>query len=230
MKVLALTVVILGLSGVSAEAASPGPSCKDTYAHHTASRTRDSGTTAALPNGGFQTTYADGWTHTSEPDSSYGGGGRQMTDKDNTGRVRLVTKCDPKNIVRLETESDYRNGQITSTTTTWNAKGVQTGKDVNRMAAADPMLAPNPQVQQPSPTQPTPSGQTVGGGPPPGDQGTGGPPPGYDQSSNGPPPPYDQGSYSPPPGYDQGGPPPTGPPIGVGGVGFGFGFGIGHKF
>ena len=214
MKVLALTIAILALSAVSAEA--QRPNCKDTYTHYGTNGQPENGTTVALPNGGFQTTYADGWTHTSEPDSSYGGGGRQMVDKDNTGRVRTSTKCDPKNIVRQETESEYQNGLIILTITTWNASGAQTGKDIKRMTAGNPAPAPSPQGQQAQPAQPP--GSPSAGGPPPGDQGMNGAPPGYDQGPNGPP---------PPPGYDQGGPPPTGPPIGIGG--FGFGFGFGHK-
>jgi len=214
MKVLALSIVILAVSTMSAEA--QRPNCKDTYVHYGTPGQADNGTTVALPNGGFQTTYTDGWTHTSEPDSSYGGGGRQMVDKDNTGHVRTSTKCDPKNIVRQETVSEYQNGLIILTITTWNASGAQTGKDIKRMAAGNPAPAPSPQGQQAQPTQ-SPSGNTSAGGPPPGDQSNGGPPPGYDQGPNGPPPP----GY----GYDQGPPPP-----GVGIGGFGFGFGIGRRF
>ncbi|HXP76046.1 MAG TPA: hypothetical protein VN823_18030 [Stellaceae bacterium] len=213
MKALALAVVVLIASIVSAEA--QRPNCKDTYVHQSAPGQVDNGTTVALPNGGFQTTYADGWIHNSEPDSSYGAGGRQMVDKDNQGRVRTVTKCDPKNIARQETESEYQNSLIIMTVTKWNAAGVQTGRDITRMAAGNPTPAtpaPSPQGQQAQPTQPPPGNQNAGG-PPPGDQGTGGPPPGYDQGSNG-----------PPPGYDQGGPPPPGG-AGFGGIGFGFGFG-----
>jgi hypothetical protein len=213
MKVLALALVILAVSALSAEA--QRPNCKDTYVHYITPGQADNGTTVALPNGGFQTTYADGWTHTSEPDSSYGGGGRQMVEKDNTGRVRPSTKCDPKNIVRQETESEYQNGLIILTITTWNASGAQTGKNIKRMAAGDPTPPGSPQGQQAQPMQPPPGGQNAGG-PPPGDQSMGGPPT-YDQGSNGP----------PPPGYDQGGPPPSGSPVGIGG--FGFGFGFGHK-
>jgi len=217
MKVLALTVAILALSAVSAEA--QRPNCKDTYTHYSAPGQVDQGTTAALPNGGFQTSYVDGWTHTSEPDSTHGAGGRQLTEKDNTGRVRTVMRCDPKNIVRQNTDSDYQNGLIIMTVTTYNASGVQIGKDIKRMAAATPPQ-PTPQGQQAQPAQPPQ--------PPPGYPSAGGPPPG-DQTMNGPPPGYDQGG-PPPPGYDPGGPPVTGPPIGVGGVGFGFGIGIGRKF
>lgn len=217
MKVLALTVAMLALTVVSAEA--QRPNCKDTYVHYSAPGQTDQGTTVALPNGGFQTTYVDGWTHTSEPDSSYGAGGRQMTEKDNTGRVRMVVKCDPKNMARQETNSDYQNGLIVMTVITWNASGKQIGKDTQRMAAGTP--PPSPQGQQAQPMQPPPPGYPSAGGPPPspGDQTMNAPPPGYDQGPNGPP---------PPPGYDTGGPPPTGPPIGIGGVGFSFGFG--HKF
>jgi len=214
MKVLALSIVILAVSTMSAEA--QRPNCKDTYVHYGTPGQVDNGTTVALPNGGFQTTYTDGWTHASEPDSSYGGGGRQMVDKDNTGRIRTSTKCDPKNVVRQATASEYQNGLIILTITTWNASGAQTGKDIKRMAAGNPAPPPSPQGQQAQPTQP-PSGNTSAGGPPPGDQSNGGPPPGYDQGPNGQPPP----GY----GYDQGPPPP-----GVGIGGFGFGFGIGRRF
>ena len=219
MKVLALTVAILALGAVTAEA--QRPNCKDTYTHYSAPGQPDQGTTVALPNGGFQTTYVDGWTHTSEPDSSYGAGGRQMSEKDNTGRIRTVVKCDPKNMARQETNSDYQNGLIVMTVITWNASGAQIGKDTKRMAAGAPPQ-PTPQGQQAQPMQPPPPGYPSAGGPPPppGDQTMNGPPPGYDdQGPSGPP---------PPPGYDVGGPPPTGPPIGIGGVGFSFGFG--HKF
>jgi hypothetical protein len=201
MRLLALTCAILALSVVSAEA--QRPNCKDRYTHFSTGQA-DNGTTVALPSGGFQTTYTDGWTHTSEPDSSYGAGGRQMVDKDDTGRVTLVSKCDPKNIVRHVTQSEYQNGLIILTITTWNASGVLAGNEIKRMAAGNTTPAPSPQGQ---PAQP--GGQNAGG-PPPGDQSMGGPPPGYDQGPNG-----------PPPGYDQGGPPQ--PTIGIGGFGFGFG-------
>ena len=224
MKMLALTIAVLAFSAVSAEAQKPN--CKDTYTHYSAPGQVDQGTTVALPNGGFQTSYLDGWTHTSEPDSTYGAGGRQLTEKDNSGRVRTVTKCDPKNIVRQETDSEYQNGLIIMTVTTFNASGGQIGRDIKRMAAGTPP-PPAPQGQQAQPMQPPPPGAPTAGGPPPpppGDQTMNGPqngpPPGYDQGPNGPP---------PPPGYDAGGPPPTGPPIGIGGFGFGFGFGTGHK-
>ena len=213
MKVLALSIVILAVSTMSAEA--QRPNCKDTYVHYGSPGQADNGTTVALPNGGFQTTYADGWTHTSEPDSSYGGGGRQMVDKDNTGRIRTSTKCDPKNIARQATESEYQNGLIILTITNWNASGVQTSRDIKRMAAANPTPAPSPQGQPAQPGQPS-QGYPSAGGPPPGDQSMNGPPPG------------DQGPNGPPPGYDQGGPPPSGPPVGIGG--FGFGFGLGRRF
>src|SRR5262252_5653557 len=72
MKVLALSVAIVALTAVSAEA--QRPNCKDNYIHYSSPGQADQGATVALPNGGFQTTYADGWTHTSEPDSSYGAG------------------------------------------------------------------------------------------------------------------------------------------------------------
>jgi len=222
MRVLALTCAILALSAVSAEA--QRPNCIDRYIHYSSPGQADNGTTVALPSGGFQTTYADGWTHTSEPDSSYGAGGRQMVEKDNTGRVTLVTKCDPKNIARQETQSEYQNGLIILTITNWNASGKQISKDTKRMAAGNPTPAPSPQGQQAQPAPPpgsAPPGYPTAGGPPP--------PPQGDQTMNGPPPGYDQGPNGPPPGYDEGGPPPTGPPIGVGGVGFGFGFGFGHK-
>lgn len=223
MKVLALAAAVLALTAVSAHAQKPN--CRDTYVHYSTPGQPDNGTTVALPNGGFQTTYRDGWTHTSAPDASFGGGGRLMTDKDDTGRVRTVTKCDPNNVVRQETESEYQNGLIIMTITTWNASGHQTGKDIKRMTAGAP---PSPTTgQQAQPTQqtqpppgPPPSGYPTAGGPPPqgppppGDQTMNGPPPGYDQDPNGP----------PPPGY---GPPSTGPAIGIGG--FGFGFGVGHK-
>jgi hypothetical protein len=213
-----LTVAVLALSVASA--AAQRPNCKDTYTHYSAPGQVDQGTTVALPNGGFQTTYLDGWTHTSEPDSSYGAGGRQMSEKDNTGRVRTVTKCDPKNMARQETDSEYQNGLIIMTVTTWNASGVQINKDIKRMTAAAP--PPTPQGPQAQPVQPPP---------PPGYPAAGGPPSSADQTMNGPPPGYDQGPNGPPPppGYDAGGPPPTGPPIGIGGFGFGFGFGTGHK-
>ena len=218
MKVLALTIAVLALTAVSAEA--QRPNCKDTYTHYSTPGQPDNGTTIALPNGGFQTTYADGWTHTSVPDSSFGAGGRQMTDKDNAGHVRTITKCDPKNVVRQETEADYQNGLIITTITNWNASGHQTGKDIKRTAAS---TAPSPQGQQTQPAQPQPpTGYPSASGPPPpppGDQTMNGPPPGYDP--NGPPPGYDPNG--PPPGYDGGGPPPYGPPIGIGGIGFSFG-------
>src|SRR5579872_2952241 len=169
MRLLALAGAILVLSAVAAEA--QRPNCKDTYTHYGANGQPENGTTVALPSGGFQTTYLDGWTHTSEPDSSYGAGGRQMTDKDNTGRVRTTTKCDPKNIARQETESEYQNGLIVMTITSWNASGVQIGKDIKRMASgASP--PPNPQAQQAQPSQPPPPpGYPTAGTPPP-------PPPG----------------------------------------------------
>ena len=217
MKMLALTIAILALCAASAEA--QRPNCKDTYTHYSTPGQADNGTTVALPNGGFQTTYADGWTHTSAPDSSFGAGGRLMTDKDNTGHARTITKCDPKNIVRQETESEYQNGLIIMTITTWNASGKQTGKDIKRMAANTPPGSQGQQAQPTQPQQPPPPTYPSAGEPPPpppGDQTMNGPPPGYDQGPNGPP---------PPPGYDTGGPPPTGPPIGIGGVGFSFGFG-----
>jgi hypothetical protein len=221
MRVLALTCAILALSAVSAEA--QRPNCKDTYTHYGTNGQPENGTTVALPSGGFQTTYADGWTHTSEPDASFGAGGRQMTDKDNTGRIRTITKCDPKNIVRHETESEYQNGLIIMTITSWNASGHQTGKDIKRIAAGNPTPPPSPQGQQAQPAPPPPPSYPSAGAPPPPPPP---PPPGpADQTMNGPPPGYDQGPNGPPPGYDQGGPPPTGPPIGIGGFGFGFGFG-----
>jgi hypothetical protein len=203
MRALALTLAFLVLSATSAFA--QRPNCKDTYTHYSTPGQPDNGTTVALPSGGFQTTYADGWTHTSEPDSSFGGGGRQLVDKDNTGRVRTSTKCDPKNIVRQETDSEYQNGLIIMTITRWNAAGVQTGKDIQRMAAGTPTPPPSPQGQPSQPTAPPQTDQTMGG-PPPGDQGSGGPPP-YDQSN--------------------GGPPPNGGPV-FGG--FGFGIGVGRRW
>jgi hypothetical protein len=201
MRALALMLAFLVLSATSAFA--QRPNCKDTYTHYSTPGQADNGTTVALPSGGFQTTYADGWTHTSEPDSSFGGGGRQMVDKDNTGRVRTSTKCDPKNIVRQETDSEYQNGLIIMTITHWNAAGVQTGKDIQRMAAGTPP-PPSPQGQPSQPTAP-PQNDQSNGGPPPGDQGSGGPPP-YDQSNGGPP-----------------------PSSGIGIGGFGFGFGVGRR-
>jgi hypothetical protein len=199
MRVLALTIAVLALCTAAAEA--QRPNCKDTYTHYSAPGQVDQGTTVALPNGGFQTSYLDGWTHTSEPDSTYGAGGRQLTEKDSTGRVRTVMRCDPKNIVRQNTDSEYQNGLIIMTVTSYNASGVQIGRQIQRMtAAASP---PGPQGPTSQPAQPPPLGYPSAGGPPPGDE-----------TMNG-----------PPPGYDTGGPPPTGPPIG----GFGFGFGLGHK-
>jgi len=198
MRALALILAFLVLSATSAFA--QRLNCKDAYNHSSTPGQADNGTTVALPSGGFQTTYADGWTHTSEPDSSFGGGGRQLVDKDNTGRVRTSTKCDPKNTVRQETQSEYQNGLIIMTTTRWNAAGAQTGRDIQRMAAAPP--PPNSQGQ---PTPPPQTDQTMGG-PPPGDQGSGGPPP-YDQSNGGP-------------------PPNSGPVFG----GFGFGIGVGRRW
>ena len=215
MRVLALTVTVLALSAVPAMAQKQP--CQDIYTHFTAPGQADNGTIVALPNGGFQTTYADGWVHTSQPDASYGTGGRQMEDKNPQGQTVRIAKCDPKNVLRNETKAIYANGQVTLTIVAWNANGAVISKTTNTMAAA----APSPQGQQAQPSQPPqpPPGYPSARGPPPGDQSTGGPPPGYDQSSNG-----------PPPGYDQGGPPPpSGPPVGVGIGGFGFGFGFGHK-
>jgi len=212
MRLLALTVTVLALSAVPAMAQKQP--CQDIYRHLTAPGQADNGTIMALPNGGFQTTYADGWVHTSQPDASYGAGGRQMEDKNPQGQTERIAKCDPKNVLRNETKAIYANGQVTLTIVAWNANGGVISKTTNTMAAA----APSPQGQQAQPSQPPqpPPGNPSAGGPPPGDQTMNGPPPGYDQGPNGPP---------PPPGYDQGGPPPTGPPIGIGGVGFGFGFG-----
>jgi hypothetical protein len=218
MNVLALTVAMLALSAAAAEA--QRQPCIDIYSNsHQVNGQLDNGTTVALPNGGFQTTYADGWVHTSQPDSSYGAGGRQMDDKNAQGQTVRTAKCDPKNVLRNETKAQYANGQVTLTIIAWNANGGVISKTTNTMATGAP--APSPQGQQAQPAQPPQ--------PPPAYPSAGGPPPG-DQTMNGPPPGYDTGSYNPPPGYDQGGPPPTGPPIGVGGVGFGFGIGIGRKF
>jgi hypothetical protein len=220
MKVLALTVAILALSAASA-AALP---CTDIYSNsHRVNGQVDNGTTVALPNGGFQTTYADGWVHTSQPDTSYGAGGRQMEDKNAQGQTVRTAKCDPKNVLRNETKAQYANGQVTLTIVAWNASGNVISKTTNTMATGAPAPSPQGQQAQPQPPQTPPSYPSAGGpppGPPPGDQTMNGPPPGYDQGPNGPP---------PPPGYDTGGPPSTGPPIGIGGVGFGFGFGLGHK-
>jgi len=219
MKELALTVAVLALCTVPAMAQKQP--CKDVYIHYGAPGQADNGTTVALPNGGFQTTYADGWVHTSQPDSSYGAGGRQMEDKNAQGQTVRTARCDPKNALRNETNAQYANGQVTLTIIAWNANGGVISKTANTMATGAP--APSPQGQQAQPAQPPqpPPGYPSAGGPPPGDQTMNGPPPGYDQGPNGPPPPA---------GYDPGGPPVTGPPIGVGGVGFGFGIGIGHKF
>jgi|GEM_PF-2678777 hypothetical protein len=203
MKMMALAIAVLALTAVSAEAQKQP--CKDIYTHFSAPGQVDNGATVALPNGGFQTTYADGWVHASQPDSSYGAGGRQMEDKNAQGQTVRTAKCDPKNILRNETTAQYANGQVTLTIVAWNANGGVISKTTNTMATGAP--APGPQGQQAQPAQPPPQG---------------------DQTMNGPPPGYDQGSNGPPPGYDTGGPPPTGPPIGVGG--FGFGFGFGHKF
>jgi hypothetical protein len=203
MRALALILAFVVLSATSAFA--QRPNCKDLYTHYSTPGQADNGTTVALPSGGFQTTYTDGWTHTSEPDSSYGAGGRQMVEKDDKGRVTLVTKCDPKNILRQMTQSEYQNSLIIMTITRWNAAGVQSGKEIQRMAAGTPP-PPSPQGQPSQPTAPPQNDQSMGG-PPPGDQGQGGPPP------------YDQGMGGPPPGSGTG--------IGVGG--FGFGFGFGHK-
>jgi hypothetical protein len=205
MKAFALSLVLLALSTLSA-AAQRLP-CVDIYVH-SANGQNDNGVTVALPNGGFQTTYADGWVHTSQPDGSYGPGGRQMEDKDGQGHTVRVAKCDPKNTLRNETKATYANGQITLTVIAWNANGGVISKTTNTMAAGN-AAPPAPQGQQVQPMQPPPGGQNAGG-PPPGDQSMGGPPPGYDQGPNG-----------PPPGYDQGGPPQ--PSIGIGGFGFGFG-------
>jgi hypothetical protein len=235
MKVLALTVTVLALSAVSA--AAQQPTCNGTYAHYSAPGQVDPGRTVELSSGGFQTNYADGWTHASEPDSTFGKGGRRMTDKDNTGLVRTIAKCDPKSVLRQKVESEYQNGALVTTMTSWNANGVQTSKETRRVAASAP--APGPQGQPPQPGSPSAGGQppppppgypSAGGQPPPppppGYPSAGGPPPppppgDQTMNGNGPPPGYDQNG-PPPPGYDAGGPPPTGPAIGGFGIGFGF--------
>jgi hypothetical protein len=205
MKTLALGLALLALSALSA-AAAPQP-CVDIYANtHQVNGQIDNGAAMAMPNGSVQTTYADGWVHTSQPDASHGPGGQQMEDKDPQGHTIRIAKCDAKNALRNETRTQYANGQMTLTVIAWNSNGVVISKTTNTMAAGN-TAAPPP---------PPPASQNAGGPPPPpppGDQSMGGPPP-YDQGPNGP----------PPPGYDQGGPPPSGP-VGIGGFGFGFGFG-----
>jgi hypothetical protein len=204
MKTLALGLALLALSALSA-AAAPQP-CVDIYANtHQVNGQIDNGAAMAMPNGSVQTTYADGWVHTSQPDASHGPGGQQMEDKDPQGHTIRIAKCDAKNALRNETRAQYANGQMTLTVIAWNSNGVVISKTTNTMAAGN-TAAPPP---------PPPASQNAGGPPPPppGDQSMGGPPP-YDQGPNGP----------PPPGYDQGGPPPSGP-VGIGGFGFGFGFG-----
>ncbi len=211
MRALALSLIVLALSTLSA-AAQRQP-CVDIYSSsHQANGQLDNGTTAALPNGGFQMTYADGWVHSSLSDASYGAGGRQMEDKDDQGHTVRVAKCDPKITLRNETKAEFANGQITLTVIAWNANGAVISKTKNTMAAgnATPPVSPGQQKQPGQPSQGYPSA----GGPPPGDQSMNGPPPG------------DQGPNGPPPGYDQGGPPPPG--IGIGG--FGIGFGLGRRF
>lgn len=225
MKVLALTVAVLALSAASVEAQQL--SCTNAPSHYSAPGQIDNGRTVVLPKGGTQTTYVDGWTHASEPDDTYGKGGRRTTDKDNTGVVRTITKCDAKNVVRQAVQSENQNGVIVTTLTSWNAAGAQISKETRRTAAAS--LPPQGQQAQPVQSAPPPSGYPSAGAPPPpppppGDQTMNGPPPGSDP--NGPPPGYDPNG--PPPGYDSGGPPPYGPPVGIGG--FGFSFGTRHRF
>ena len=229
MKVLASAVAILALLAVSAEAQQAN--CRDPV-HYSVPNQVDNGRTIELSNGGFQTTYADGWSHASEPDSTFGKGGRRTTDKDNTGAVRAITKCDAHGVARQKIEAEVQNGVTVRTTTSWNAAGAQISKDTKPIAA-NTSSSPSPQGQaqpvQTPPPSPPPGYPSAGGppppGPPPGDQTMNGPPPGYDPNSS-PPPGYDPNG--PPPGYDSGPPPPGGPPIGIGG--FGFSFGTRHKF
>jgi hypothetical protein len=219
MKVLASTVAILALLAGSAEAQQAN--CGDPV-HYSAPNQVDNGRSIELSKGGYQTTYADGWSHASEPDATFGKGGRRTTDKDNTGAIRAVTICDPKGVARQKVDAELQNGVTVRTTTSWNAAGAQISKDTKRIAAnTSQPTSPHGQGQaQPAQTPPPPGYPSAGGPPPPG-----GPPPG-DQTMNGPPPGYDQNG--PPPGYDSGPPPPSGPPIGIGG--FGFSFGTRHRF
>ena len=64
----------------------------------------------------------DFFIRASEPDDTYGKGGRRTTDKDNAGIVRTITKCDPKNVLRQAVQSENQNGAMVTTITSWNAQ------------------------------------------------------------------------------------------------------------
>jgi hypothetical protein len=84
----------------------------------------DPGVTTPLPNGGTQTTYATGWTTTTEPDNSFGAGGTKVTQKDQNGRVHIIIKYDPKHTLRHETAAeDQPDGTIKITNWNFTAGG-----------------------------------------------------------------------------------------------------------
>ena len=137
---------------------------------HTVKGQADPGVTTSLPNGETSTTFADGWTRTSEPDNSFGAGGTKVTEKDGRGRVHNIVQYDPKHTVRHQTVSlDQADGTIKLTNMSYAANGerIDYKTEIVTPAATEPS-SPQTSPQGTSGSPPSPGSDQTSGAPPSG--------------------------------------------------------------
>ena len=146
-RVVVTTFFLFVMSAVLASA-QPTPQPTNTWTHFNPDGTVDPGTTTPLPNGGTQTTYKNGWTHTVEPDNAGGPGALKVIDKDEKGRIRTISRFDGQKRLRHRTDVDYVNGKIVMTFTSYDTNGTmierkqETTKQVGKTESRAEFLLP----------------------------------------------------------------------------------------